>query len=527
MCYPVAEIKTSKIINCPDYGDIEISIFLPEEVLFSYLENEKVTTEDFLSLLNAITKSTSIGIRTFSEDDLEVIAHEIAKNYRVERQYQVLRETSSREEAIRMALSESAQANLDRAFSEALQKQGIESAEIVGGIISSANILNSSDIWGKVFKQNRALEDTLKAVADSKTGFEKLLSAIHHQSQLPDGFLELNRIGMFLNSFEKQRFDFLKAFDAALAPFDKFRDFAQEISRRTSDLSEAIKCSIGFAESLRQLSLQPISLKGNCDSVLARLMLSSEAVLSSDMLVVKANDYFSTWWEWPPLIRMPQIPKRIEGKASELDIGVSKSEIIVEEEAGRSIILTNKLAEAIIETRNELRELAQYKPLLKRISLLQNPKTFLECLSVFSSEMGKNYHRVLWNKDGTGFIASPERTVQSHLGIFLKGRFGGVAFVGKEISAGSGYVDLYVHYMGTEYVIEIKVVGDGWSIENAESGLGQLDAYMHTLGRNESYLVVMDGRKTGRGKNLKDEYHLDHGIVHVIVGRVYWQRPSS
>jgi hypothetical protein len=49
---------------------------------------------------------------------------------------------------------------------------------------------------------------------------------------------------------------------------------------------------------------------------------------------------------------------------------------------------------------------------------------------------------------------------------------------------------------------------------------------MHTYDTSESYLVIMDGRKTDRGKKLKDSYQLRNGTVRVINIKIFWPKAS-
>ncbi len=70
------------------------------------------------------------------------------------------------------------------------------------------------------------------------------------------------------------------------------------------------------------------------------------------------------------------------------------------------------------------------------------------------------------------------------------------------------------------------MVGANWSIGDVEGGLKQLNKYMHSENHNEAYLVVFDGRKTNKGKQLNKVYDLEHGRVHVVTSKIYWERPS-
>lgn len=111
--------------------------------------------------------------------------------------------------------------------------------------------------------------------------------------------------------------------------------------------------------------------------------------------------------------------------------------------------------------------------------------------------------------------------------MFLHGHWAGLAFVGREIACGDGYVDLLVNFLGVDYILELKIVGAGWGIGYAKDGLDQLDTYMGKYSRPEAYLVVFDGRKTQAGEQMKNEYQLRNGTAHVVTVRVYEDAPSG
>ncbi|MBA7526499.1 hypothetical protein ES705_18661 [subsurface metagenome] len=90
-----------------------------------------------------------------------------------------------------------------------------------------------------------------------------------------------------------------------------------------------------------------------------------------------------------------------------------------------------------------------------------------------------------------------------------------------EIKSGDGFIDLFISFLGQIYIIEIKIIGVSWGIGWAESGIQQLKEYMDAHDQNESYLLILDGRKSDRGRQLKDRYDLEGKKVHVISARIY------
>ena len=117
----------------------------------------------------------------------------------------------------------------------------------------------------------------------------------------------------------------------------------------------------------------------------------------------------------------------------------------------------------------------------------------------------------MWTQTGEAYVSKPERVAQAFLGLFLQGHWTGLAFVGKEIDNGDGFIDLLVNFLGVDYVVELKMLGGGYGIGHAKGGLDQLDAYMQNFQHQEAYLVVFDGRKTQQGEQLQPAYDLPHG----------------
>ena len=143
--------------------------------------------------------------------------------------------------------------------------------------------------------------------------------------------------------------------------------------------------------------------------------------------------------------------------------------------------------------------------------------------SALAIELAKEFWNIFWQEPGKKFVPKPENLAKSHLGMFLKGKFSSIAFVGTEIGCGDGYVDLLVNFLGINYIVELKILGGSWGIGWSKEGLSQLARYMSIYETTESYLIVFDGRKTSKGEQLHNEYNLDNKIVHVISAKIYWE----
>lgn len=145
------------------------------------------------------------------------------------------------------------------------------------------------------------------------------------------------------------------------------------------------------------------------------------------------------------------------------------------------------------------------------IESMTHPVAFFDVLCRFARRVAREDSRLFWSDYGRKFNPSPEAIGKALLGIFLEGHSRGTAFVAHELHVGEGYVDVVVFFMNKTFIIELKVVGANWSFGKAESGLNQLQCYDDLYANAELFMVVFDGRKTQRGKQLPEECKLDNG----------------
>ncbi len=195
------------------------------------------------------------------------------------------------------------------------------------------------------------------------------------------------------------------------------------------------------------------------------------------------------------------------------------SEAILHESATSSILYVNATVAEVSELVEREVE-SRIQPLFERIQTLLSPPRFLDLLQQFAQSVTRNHWETFWIPDKSQMIPSPERFAQTILSIFIEGRVGQIAFVGREVRSGPGFVDVLVSFLGTEHLVEIKIVGGNHSIGWAESGLDQLDEYMTTSGKHRAYLLVFDGRRTQRGRNLERSYDLENGTIEVVTVRI-------
>jgi len=523
----MANIVGSKILKCPDYGDIEIAPSIPTNVLLRFLKSKIEVKSEFILLLKAIIKTDSFELSKLTDADYEFIVLQLANTYEVGDPYSTLRKTISREEAFREALKKSPFISASLMVSRTILEQMSQSVDIYKKLMYPSNMFQKMDMFKATLKQNRALEEAIKNAAGISGSIGKAFDAFQFRPLYEDIFKKCSVVDSFRESLEFLSKDFFKLVQASKNVWPELTRIVQLASFSSEKLAEALGSVSKFNNVIDAASRSISEPIKEYNSVLARLKFSNETIKASNRLVLQANDYFSMYRHEFYVDSVFRFPGDLERKGRELDIETRKSEFILENESSKSIIFANGLANEIFEIKKKIEELHEFKPLMERIDLLQSPKSIMDCLRKFSVELQNNYYRIFWDKHGTKLIQSPERCAQSHLGIYLKGYFGGVAFVGKEIIAGNGFIDLLVHFIGKIYIVELKIVGNGWSIQDAEDGLSQLDTYMQSYNENESYLIVLDGRKTDKGKQLKEEYKLKHGTVYVIRSKIYWRGPSS
>jgi tetratricopeptide (TPR) repeat protein len=96
----------------------------------------------------------------------------------------------------------------------------------------------------------------------------------------------------------------------------------------------------------------------------------------------------------------------------------------------------------------------------------------------------------------------PERTAKAILWSFLHGRLPGVEIL-HEVPAGPGRIDLFLRLEGGErVVVELKMLGNGYSSTYAAEGFDQLCEYMDAKSTAVGYLVAFDARARDQGKQL-------------------------
>lgn len=222
----------------------------------------------------------------------------------------------------------------------------------------------------------------------------------------------------------------------------------------------------------------------------------------------------------------------IEDDINEAEVAELEARYLLHEESSDLILVGNDAVDLITEQIKECvdsvveKRLQKFKPLLERIELLANPNSFTEVLHDFSVLVSREHWKQFWRVKGSKFVPCPEAVANSLLSMYLGGRWHGTAFVGNELANGDGFMDIVVNFLGINSVVELKMVGAGWGIGYAESGIAQLDQYMANYDEEEAYLVVFDGRKTRSGRKLAERYDRTNGTINVVNIPIYFEPPT-
>lgn len=151
----------------------------------------------------------------------------------------------------------------------------------------------------------------------------------------------------------------------------------------------------------------------------------------------------------------------------------------------------------------------------KEVSLDALENALRDFSKIIENEQRMNFFRA--DKDqphSHKWISHPEQLAQTLLHMNLKTAFGGDIKIFEELDAGAGRIDLYLQLASDrQVIIELKMCGNGYSSEYAQSGMEQLYHYMRNRGVKVGYLVVFDARKRDFGMKVSPCYVPEEGIV--------------
>ncbi|MBN1606202.1 MAG: tetratricopeptide repeat protein [Polyangiaceae bacterium] len=134
-------------------------------------------------------------------------------------------------------------------------------------------------------------------------------------------------------------------------------------------------------------------------------------------------------------------------------------------------------------------------------------------LQAFARYVQSEQRRTFWSK--RKWRPSPEQHARTLLETFLAARLDGRVEQLREIEVGAGRMDLYVVGRGGfRCVVELKMLGGGYSTTYAFSGREQIVHYLENKGVHAGILVVFDGRKRDVGKGLTEVTKIGDNVIY-------------
>ncbi len=515
-------------IDCPDYGRVEIRKSLTLNDLITVKESGKNFNNAFKKLLLSIIREEEpIDFENLSEKDLDHLALAIAKINRVKTTFLSKKALGkSRSEALILSLRQSFKVmgldGITKTLTSDPFKRFTEMSSMAKAITASRNM---------------GIAQYMKDYADFQSQWKELRKGLASASEIQRSMISLTfgktlseQIGKQSLLLSKSISKLIPEMNLAVSVADSYRGMIKEITRSTNSIVQILKPVPNFVDSIKQATASYQVIAKEFSTLAESTRLSNLAVMDSQKIVRNTHKYFS---QAAPRLTIPKIglSENLIEKHETLIQEQENNEQILQDESNESILVTNTLIgdlSRIIRTdfKQDVKEvfneiIAPYKPVLDRMNILANPPIFLHCLKQCLKKISRDYWRTYWKIKGNKYNPNPERLAKSHIYLYIEGFFGGISFVGDEIKSGDGFIDLFIYFLGQIYIIEIKIIGVSWGIEWAESGIQQLKEYMDAYDQNESYLLVLDGRKSDRGRQLKNRYDVGGKKVHVISARVY------
>lgn len=489
-----------KKITLPDAGPIELDLSLTVGTLHEYdLKFENEPDKAFFNLLNTCIAPKDAD--TLSLNDLNFLAEELSRELDVLEVYQSeFKSAKSSAEAFGIAFAASEYIKSRKRFENVFTI----SAAALRGIGESSRFSNSI-----VNNMKSVLErhKNLFAMPYFKTAIEKSI---------------LNQPKIFELSFIRPKsLDMqVKYFDSQTVLFQKLTAVSGAVNPQFNQLFEKLKDA---HVSTRALSLQTSQIAGLLGDLKKQefktLPQINDFFKQTGSLSRQANEYFRKKIDLRP--KIIEIPA--ESEDSEIGIEYDTAESAIHDGVTGVIEFTEKSVHTLKEIVGDAIEdrFRPYQALLERFNFLLRPQNFFDTLRAFCVSLARNHWQTYWAEGGKRFKEKPESIAQTNLSLFLEGRMGDIAFVGREIRNGDGFVDILVSFLGVNYIVEIKMIGANYSVGWAESGISQLDTYMGNFNLREAHLLILDGRKTVQGRNFSEYYDRQNGRIHVHIARIF------
>lgn len=514
-------------VNCPDAGPISMLPYLSSQAMDVMDPEIADTTQLFRDFYEASAEEGCPDFSTLSEPDIDAIAEFYCNEQGCLHVYKELRQKADAFTAFQTALcSTEAWKQWDRDRRRFIQQIQLTSKAWMSGI-------------------NKHVQDTMKIVRQMERFRIPALPSYDLPSWITQRHFLLEAAASQLKPSVLAATQLEQSIDASLkqwktvsVAFERQELLGPAITSRLANLDSMVQRSREVSKILTTvLPLQDsitrmLEFSGSTSRQFETLgEMANQVVNFSNEIVFAANRHFCVV-DRPRGQVQPIYPDHrpeLVDAEERIEEFYELSQQELHEDTSESIILTKDslilIKEQFGATIQE--HLAPYAPVLDRLRYLAKPESFVEVLRRFGKGFGNRHWKSLWDTIGDKYKPRPEQIAQSILASFVEGTCYGLAFVGREIGSGDGYIDLLVNFLGYNYIVEIKIVGAGWGIGAAKDGLDQLDAYMATYEDTKAYLVVFDGRKTNSGEQLNNSYELRNGTVEVIVVRAYYDAPTN
>jgi hypothetical protein len=134
--------------------------------------------------------------------------------------------------------------------------------------------------------------------------------------------------------------------------------------------------------------------------------------------------------------------------------------------------------------------------------------TINNCIDDFIKHTQSQMRMYFWRSQNGKhkWITNPETEAKKMLLNFLAARIGNSALLLEEIKSGAGRIDIFIAFSNEERaVVELKMCGNGYSLNYAQSGLVQVHHYMENKNAKTGYLIVFDSRTRDFGKDIPND----------------------
>lgn len=481
-------------LELPDYGTIEVFPYISSGAMSAAMLAVEKKTDILRSILEESVVRDRVTIEELSNADWTAIAEHFLKTLDTEANFDsLIEEGASDSEAFGKCFIQSS-----------MWKETEESYEKFRKSIESQN----KPIIEAAQAMQRSIEPLFRVRTFDLTPY---LESLH----VRDPFREITQVAKELSTIKLPSIDFL----------GPNLDFLKSIENQFSEIQRIHDNHVDSMLGMERLAAFPVLENFKTFESLIAL----DSVVADSVRQTEASNAYFTSKEYLSPIRL-----RRDLRARSIDDVWLENVEHLERAIVVETISSQNAVDAVVRHRLEQFErekrLDGLPDLERRVRALEveQEEDLHDLLNRFAKRVARYDHRVFWIDYGSKFIPRPEAIGRSLLGNFIEGNARGRAFVGQEIGAGEGFIDIYLFANGKHYIIELKVVGCGWGIGKADLGLQQLNYYDERFESADLFLIVFDGRKSKKGRKLEDEYEIANGkVVKVITIPIYSISPTS